>query len=176
MNADEGVEVAPRRAEFERETEDVNEFAGFVADHRRADHPIACRVDDEPIETQFEIPLRATCHVCELQRHRARRDALVLRLFLGQAGARELRLRERRVRQHAIVTLARLPREGRLQAPKIFPRHVRECRLTRDVAERVDAGTGRLQELVDFDEAALQFDSRRRGIQIGRVRRPPGGD
>ena len=45
MNADEVVEVAPRRAEFDAESDRVHDFAGLVTDERRAEYCVRAFVD-----------------------------------------------------------------------------------------------------------------------------------
>ena len=86
-------------------------------------------------------------------------DALLLRLGLVQAHARDFRVGERRPRNHRVVD-AEFPEAAEERVHGAVPRHVRrgvrELVRARDVAARVDVGIGRLQEFVDVDGALLR--------------------
>ena len=63
------------------------------------------------------------------------------------------------------------------QPAEIFPRDVRELRLSRDVAQRVMTGDRRLQVLVACDEAALvERDAGAVGGAVRDVRAAPDRD
>jgi hypothetical protein len=83
MNTDELVEVAPRSAKLDCESDCADHLARFVAHQRRADHlawvfprllsrgrsridGVCLAIDNQAIETFGKVPFFATCSISEL--------------------------------------------------------------------------------------------------------------